>query len=1024
MAPPTRKETKTLKIGGGKTLEVELLGYAQGLGSDDSMKGSSSSDDDRQRSRRRSDKGRKKPSRKEVLGRVKAIQRESSTRRRSSPDTLGSADTKANPIRQLLGLDFDIPAFYPKKDKRSLAAKPVEESEETESSDHYSDSDDEIRLKLRVSPRSKAKRPTQSAIVRPPMQTSSPQQTDNASSSRPLAHSLTRKRPLDDVATETESEPEVPVRDPLQKRTRIASPASTESEPEISPSITLNPKSTLRAPVLQAAETESEASDPDTSRGIFKPIDPLTDPRRPRPAFKPNADQQLKGPLILGLDDEGRELSVPRCVAMYLRPYQEEGVRFFWERYKEGRGGILGDDMGLGKTIQVISFLSAIFRKSGNILDSRRRYEWVNQFLDEHSRDSLPRANSMWPTCLIIAPKTVVGNWERELATWSYFEVGAFTGNSAQRLDVLNSFKMGRYDIMLTSHETARDNVDLLESLPLSCIFVDEAHKIKNSLSQTAQAYNLFKCEVRFGLTGTMIQNSYREMWPLLNWSNPTRVGTEKDWNRFIVRPMQEGQSKDASGKEVAEYRELARRVVENLLPQFFLRRTKDIIKDQLPQKVDKVVFCPLTKTQIEVYERFLATEDVQLMLRKDELCGCGSEKKRGSCCHKQNRDGVGWNQLLLKYVDVLSKISNSLLLLYPGPDDSPDRVARNKTLMKIAFPSGGAGTYATALSNKELCGKWEVLERLLRLWRSEKEERNKVLIFSKSVKLLEFLSMWLEAAGFTFRQLDGKVKQEDRFKLIDDFNLDPDVFIFLISTLTGGTGLNLVAANKVVIFDPNWNPAHDLQAMDRAYRFGQQRDVSVFRLLGAGSLEELVYARQLYKQQQMRIGYDGSHQTRLFTGVQGQKEKQGELFGIKNMLTLHKDMTTKETIEDAHVGNLDWALANTELAANSDDLTDASQVEKFLLDDSFTQTAVAKASRRGPSGGDSIDELLNTVGIQYTHVNDHILRDNFIEADIAQKSREGRYKKRVRTKRETVKEAKPEVKAVSWPPKRSHHTE
>lgn len=157
----------------------------------------------------------------------------------------------------------------------------------------------------------------------------------------------------------------------------------------------------------------------------------------------------------------------------------------------------------------------------------------------------------------------------------------------------------------------------------------------------------------------------------------------------------------------------------------------------------------------------------------------------------------------------------------------------RNRELIKIAFPDGGAGTYATALANKQICGKWEVraflhpglirltifcmkvLEKLLHLWKKESGQKNKVLIFSKSVKLLEFLSMWLGASGafpsrrvtclltsgslgFAFRQLDGKVKQEDRFKCIDDFNLDPDVFVFLISTLAGGTGLNLVAANKV----------------------------------------------------------------------------------------------------------------------------------------------------------------------------------------------------------------------------------
>ncbi|KAG9007115.1 hypothetical protein FRB90_009546 [Tulasnella sp. 427] len=938
MAPPARRETKTLKIGCGKILEVQLRGYADGLGSDDSMKSSSASDNEGPRVHQKG-RIRRKSSRKDDLARVSSVKRKSSARRPLKSGTPGSSAVEENPIRRLLGFDFDIPAFY-RKDKRSLPTEPTEptvELEEIEDSEEYSDSEDDIRLKLRVSPRSKVKRSyaLQSGDGRPrPIQPASPQRHNHIESLRQPG-----KRPSDDVPTETESESEAPVQAPLRKKSRVESPASTESEPEISLPSRLNLISESRGPLVQTAETESEASDPETSRTVLRPIDPLTDPQRPRPAFKPTPDQQLKGPLVLGLDSDGREISVPRSIAMYLRPYQEEGVRFFWERYKEGRGGVLGDDMGLGKTIQVISFLSAVLRKSGNISDSRRRYDWVNKFLDEHSREKLPQANANWPTFLIIAPKTVMGNWERELATWSYFEVGVFSGNLAQRSDALKSFKMGRYDILLTSHETARDNIGLLEALSLSCIFVDEAHKIKNSLSQTAKAYNLFQCEVRFGLTGTMIQNTYREMWPLLNWSNPGRVGTEKDWNRFIVRPMQEGQSKDATGQEVAESRELAKRFVEKLLPYFFLRRTKDLIKDQLPRKVDKVVFCPLTKTQTQVYERFLETEDVQLMLRKDEDCSCGSNKNP------------------------------------TGPDDSVDRIARNKALMKTAFPSGGAGTYATALSNKELCGKWEVLERLLHLWRSEKEEKNKVLIFSKSVKLLEFLSMWLEADGFNFRQLDGKVKQEDRFRLIDDFNLDPDVFIFLISTLTGGTGLNLVSANK------------------------------------------------LYKQQQMRIGYDGSHQTRLFAGVQGQKEKQGELFGIKNMLTLRKDLTTKEAIEDAHIENLDWALANTELATDGDELPNASQVENLLLEDSYTQQAEAKASRKGISGGDSIDELLNTVGIQYTHVNDHILRDNYIEATIAKKSREGRYKKRGPSRQDST-EDQSKANLMSWPPKRSHHTE
>ena len=168
---------------------------------------------------------------------------------------------------------------------------------------------------------------------------------------------------------------------------------------------------------------------------------------------------------------------------------------------------------------------------------------------------------------------------------------------------------------------------------------------------------------------------------------------------------------------------------------------------------------------------------------------------------------------------------------------------------------------------------------------------------------------------------------------LIDRFQDESDIFIFLISTLAGGTGLNLTAANRVVVFGtvvlPGlgysalivvWtqtqigvcayftqarsisltnitDPAHDLQAIDRAYRFGQTRDVFVYRLLGAGSIEELIYARQVYKQQQMAIGYNASVQTRYFAGVSGDKKRQGELFGLKNIFTLHENTSSTKMV-------------------------------------------------------------------------------------------------------------------------------
>ncbi|KAG8991647.1 hypothetical protein FRB94_000918 [Tulasnella sp. JGI-2019a] len=1000
--------TKTIKLGEGKNITLLLYGFSAGL-SDDSMAGSDEEE-------------------KQEIGpsKRKALLKSTGSRRRSVKSNHRDSSHHApkthppdggNTLRRLLGVDFDIPAFHKKgkgKTDVDLLSKVTLGPPDISREEGHNSSNSDVE---EVEPR----HPRESNVKTTPWAMKTPVEPQSGFSSIETTVGTKRHKPSDPESEDNSSILRPPVLPKKRRRgNRPAELSATESESDAGPSrLPPPPPRTLRVAAASntRSDTESEGDD-NVDRPWLIPINPLADPLRPKPAFKATTEQQLKSALIL---DHEQNIQVPRSLAMYLRPYQEEGVRFFWTRYKEGRGGILGDDMGLGKTIQVIAFLSAIMRKSGNMTDRGRRYDWVNEFLDTHRASELPAADANWPTCLIVGPKTVVGNWEREFETWGYFEVGLLTGTPAQRADVIKNFKMGRLDVLLTSHETARDNIDELEGLAFSVVIVDEAHKIKNDKTQTARAYNRFDCLVRFGLSGTMIQNSYKEIWPLLNWSNPGRVGTEKEWFQIIVRPMIEGQSKEANHQQLIDFRELARRFVERLLPAFFLRRTKDLIKDQLPTKIDKVVFCPLTKTQITVYQRFLDTEDAQLMITKDDKCDCGRKQKRGKCCYKTNSDGIHWKDLLLKYINILVKISNSLLLLYPGPGDTTAQIKRHRELMTVAFPRGDAGTYATALTNKQLCGKWDALSRLLEMWRENKDEKNKVLIFSKSVKLLDFLSMWLAAEGFNFRQLDGSVAQENRFQLIDAFNLDPDVFVFLISTMTGGTGLNLVAANKVVIFDPNWNPAHDLQAMDRAYRFGQVRDVSVYRLLGAGSLEELVYARQLYKQQQMRIGYDASHQTRLFAGVQGETEKQGELFGIKNILTLHTDLATKQQIEDAHLGNLEWALANTEAVADSDGLGEAKQMGTLLLDDEVPKLpSDSQSQSQAAAGEESIEELFNRAGIKYTHHNDHILRDNYIEAKIVEEAQKP--KKRTGKAHSHNSRAGADRPAASWPPKRAHH--
>ncbi|KAF8312860.1 hypothetical protein DL93DRAFT_2059669 [Clavulina sp. PMI_390] len=616
--------------------------------------------------------------------------------------------------------------------------------------------------------------------------------------------------------------------------------------------------------------------------------------REIKPNLIPRADQTARGKFVLKRPKEcydgtpvaagSTNDSVPASVNRFLRDYQREGIQFFYDRWCEGRGGVLGDDMGLDNDIR----------------DKDRRRNWVEKWQRENERKRnappMPKANFKWPTALIIVPKTLIDNWERELDTWGYFEVGTYR-DANERADVLTDFRMGRLDILLTSYELVRQNIDKFESLALSVIFLDEAHKIKNSSSTITKNFMRFDCLVRFGLTGTALQNDYAELWTLLDWTNPGRLGTRQQWKNTIVKPLKAGQSHTSSAEEQDRAIALGKAFSQKLLPNFLLRRTKDLIKHQLPNKTDDVIFCPLTTIQLAAYKNILNSPAVHGLLRKDDPCDC--EQKE-----------------------------------------------RSHELLEIAFPNQPNLRKRSAIYLPNMCGKWNVLKGLLHAWHNA-EAKNKVLIFSKSVKLLKFLETEVEKSASKMCYLDGQTKSELRMPLVDSFNNDPNKFIFLISTTAGGTGLNLTSANRVVIFDPHWNPAHDLQAMDRAYRYGQTRDVYVIRLLGAGALEELIYARQIYKQQQMNIAYEGTAQTRFFEGVHGDKTKQGELFGLKNIFSLQPSAyATKHVIERARVEELEWALTTDGRKLSDDVRRNFSKINDKECTDSFSLIG------RRPRGG------------------------------------------------------------------------
>ncbi|WVR06532.1 hypothetical protein IAU60_003563 [Kwoniella sp. DSM 27419] len=448
-----------------------------------------------------------------------------------------------------------------------------------------------------------------------------------------------------------------------------------------------------------------------------------------RPTFPFSDEQRMIGPY--SVDDDDKEIAIPTPINRFLKPYQRIGAKFLYDHYRQGMGAVLGDDMGLGKTIQVISFLSAIMRKSGTSADYQRR-----KILIRSSPEPIhPR---YWPTVLIVCPKSLVANWTRELDTWGYFEYAIWRSDNAA--DIRTSFLQGFLDIALAT-------------LALKAI----------------------ECKVCFGLTGTLVQNRMDEMWSILDFVHRGWAGTQKQWKEFAVNPIKKGHRHEGTVAEVITAIMRLGIMTHKILPHFYLRRDKRLIAHELPEKRDMVIFCPLAPRQIQAYRKLIGSDDVQFILRRNDPCECGS----------------GSRDLIFKNMSACTKVANHFGLLYHAKDDPPHMREVNSHFFEICtgFPYNTKSQNAVqAALDPANCGKWTLLEQLLVGWRNERVN-NKILIFSNSVRLLKMIAEFISTSSTCGFQDQSQ-----------------DYFVFLISTLAGGVGLNLTAANKVVIFDPDWS--------------------------------------------------------------------------------------------------------------------------------------------------------------------------------------------------------------------------
>lgn len=639
---------------------------------------------------------------------------------------------------------------------------------------------------------------------------------------------------------------------------------------------------------------------------------------------------------------------------------------FLWDRVARGQGGILCDDMGLGKTVQVIAFLWAVYNKQGDRKDIERVRE-----ITSGDRKVNP--------ALVICPASVLYNWEEELDTWGHFSVLKY--HKQEKENTLRVASGGRCEVVLTTFESARIHLDDLNTIEWSVVVVDECHKIKEASSGITVAMKNLVCHKRIGLTGTALQNKYDELWCLLDWANPGCLGSRQHFQSEFSTIMTRGFRVDATKGELATAREKQAKL-NKLKKAWMIRRTKDkVISSQLPTKTDQVVFCGLSEFQKSVFSALISHPDTKLVLRAWERCPCGKKSVRSKCCFSQEvgTGGQGVQSLLLQIIHIFLKAANHAALLLPKSTKSTVQSSLGTDICTEAFkdhPEMLTSDFRNKfleLSDARFSGKMQVLTGLLE---TLEKERAKVLLFSHSTTLLNILESFISSRGYSHTRLDGSTRPEIRQQLVREFNSDPDIFIFLISTKAGGLGLNITGANTVIIFDPNWNPSHDLQAQDRAYRIGQTRDVRVFRLVSAGCIEEIIYLRQVYKQQLASASVDGCSARRYFMGVQGDKRRKGELFGIRNLFKVHYVGENRTSCLTAEIESRNREMEKKVRKRSKISL----EIKENLLEDMKAEDNDTKDPFK--IGLDM--DLSNESGVVYTHINQSLVGSSKEEEHIS----------------------------------------
>jgi SNF2 family DNA or RNA helicase len=448
-------------------------------------------------------------------------------------------------------------------------------------------------------------------------------------------------------------------------------------------------------------------------------------------------------------------IPLPDCIKAELRPYQKDGFDFLVHLSSLKLGGILADDMGLGKTLQTLVWLA-----------------WLKERSGKHAKPAL-----------VICPASVLHNWRRETERFTPHLKVLVLQSGAARHNLRK--QIPQHDIIVTNYALLRRDLEDLQKFAFSAVILDEAQFIKNPTAQVTQSVKQLKAGQRLALTGTPLENRLMDLWSITDFIQPGYLGTQEHFTQ-TYEPR-------ADGADSIDGQRIARRRLSAKLRPLMLRRLKQQVAKDLPDRIEVRRDCELGEAQRKLYLAELRRSREQVMqtvaergLAKSKIHVLAAlTRLRQICCHPQ-----------LVGNDAVSGKTDTLL---------------------------------------------ELLEPLL-------QEGQKVLIFSQFVQMLRLLEAECKARQISTHILTGETKE--RQTVVQNFQDDGQAAVFLLSLRAAGTGLNLTNASYVVLYDPWWNPAVEAQAIDRSHRIGQTRTVHAYRLIAPGTVEEKIWELQQRKAQ------------------------------------------------------------------------------------------------------------------------------------------------------------------------------